>query len=291
MFGRYQQHVRPVETAAFHDKAWKRADQAVWDERWARLSVPARQLYLSKVKAAASPQTSKPLNVTASFPGAVVEEWRKAGLIRDENASDKPGFIVVDDAIGFTARLRALERYHLLAESPGEFEKYIQYAFTLYGLMEAIDKIVEKQTGLHRYALGVDPMQMFVKRRRWPEWVTAYLNDPLARPVVAAVEAAGGSLPLSRLAEQLAKKNPSEVRRTVDRLVNHLALVEDLDAKSFDIVVGLLPAVRTDRESASQKTTEKPLPPARAVEAGRKAGRGCRTCGRCCWKWPASRPG
>jgi hypothetical protein len=264
---------RPDEPP-FHDKAWKRSDMAAWDERWSRLSVPARRRYLDHVKAAAYRQSAgRPFNKSGSFEPSILQEWRQAGLIRDENKPRSEGFVVTDEAIGFTARLRALRRYHLLdSDSASEFDNYISYCFATFTLAQVIDKIVEQQTGLARHTLGGDPFNLFVKRRRWPDWVASYLNDPLAAPLLAAVEAGGGSLPLPRLLESLPGRAAAEARAAVDKLVNHLALVEDLDPTTFDIRVGLLPAVLQDRRRAAQGGHAPPLQAVRPVEAMPEGG-------------------
>jgi hypothetical protein len=260
------------ERLPFHDKAWTRADLAAWDERWHRLSVLARKQFLNNVKAAASPQSVRPLNHASSFDPALVQEWRQACLVRDEERPRVSGFYVPSEALGFVSRLRALRRYSLLNPgAPSEVEKYISYAFHSYDLQQALDQIVEKQIGLSRYSLAGDLFQMFGKRRRWPDWVAGYLNDPLARPLLSAIEAAGGSLPLARLAEHVRGHTPAEVRQSADRLVNHLALFEDLDHDTGEIQIGLLPAVLQDRRRAAEGAVP-PLQKAEPADAAPAGG-------------------
>jgi hypothetical protein len=265
---------RKIEQTPFHDKAWKRADLAEWDERWARLSVPARKQFLNNVKAGASRQAmNRPFNSLSAIDPDNVQQWRDAGLIRDETKGRANGFIVVDEALGFTARLRALRRYHLLDASvePG-WDNYIAHCFATWTLTEVVDKIVEKHTGLSRYAVAGDVFAMFVKRRRWPEWVAGYLNDPLAAPLITAIENAGGSLPLHRLVEHLPGRSPATVRKTVDQLVNHLVLFEDLHHETMDIMIGLLPAVLSDRQAAKIPARETSLAGVAAAEIGPEGG-------------------
>jgi hypothetical protein len=260
---------RNAERIPFHDKAWTRADLPAWDERWQRLSVPARKQFVNNVKAAAGPQSVRPLNPVSTFDPTLVKEWREAGLIRDEDKARVPGFYVPSEALGFVTRLRALRRYGLLnPAAPSEVDRYVSYCFHSYDLQQALDHIVEKQIGMSRYSLGGDLFALFGKRRRWPDWVAGYLNDPLARPLLAAIEAAGGSLPLARLGEHFKRSTPADVRQTADRLVNHLALFEDLDPDTMEIVIGLLPAVLQDRRRAVEGAQAVPLKPGQPADAG-----------------------
>jgi hypothetical protein len=260
-----------IDRVAFHDKAWKRADLAVFDERWARLSVPARKQYLTQVRAAGSLHAAqRPFNKAKSFNLSHIQDWGNAGLIRMEKSASSEDFVVADAAIGFTARLRALPRFHLLDATRGNLEGYIHNCFSVYSLAEVIDKIIHKETGLRRMT-AADVYKMFVQRRRWPGWVASYLNDPLAEPLLAVIEANGGRMPLARLAERLPQYPAAEVRQTVDRLVNHLALFEDLDPQTFDILIGMLPAVIEDRRRA-QAPRQSSLEPSDPVEAGPEAG-------------------
>ena len=88
-----------VEKAAFHDKAWKRAEQAALDERWQGLSLPARRHLLDGVRAVSPTATSAPINPVANFPAGVVAEWRSAGLISLEEAG-RPGHFILAAGAG-----------------------------------------------------------------------------------------------------------------------------------------------------------------------------------------------
>src|SRR5271170_5457006 len=108
---------KKVELPAYHDRLWKRADMAAWDERWAKLTPQARRLYVENVKAAAYARSQKPFNKVDSFD---------AGVIRDEIKPRAQGFVVGDEALGFHIRLRALRRFHLLdPANPGAFSDYL----------------------------------------------------------------------------------------------------------------------------------------------------------------------
>jgi hypothetical protein len=262
-----------VDPTPFHDKLWKRADMAAWDERWARLSVPARQQYLARVKAAAHARSQKPINRSENFNVELLKEWREAGLVREETRGKAQGFIVTDEAMPFTSRLRALARFHLLdTTKSSEFASYTSQCFASYTLSQVLHKIAHEQTGIYDYELGANVLERFVPQRRWPDWVAEFLSDPLAAPMIVAIEANGGLLPQARLGEHLPGHPPAEVRQTLDRLVNHLALVEDLDPQTLEIRVGLLPAVCADRQRAAHVPEDRPLKPVHPVEIGPEVG-------------------
>ncbi len=146
--------------------------------------------------------------------------------------------------------------------------QYLGQCFNSYLATKECEKIVYKQTGLPSHSTAQNIFDTFVTRRRWPDWVADYLGDPLAGPVIAAIEVRGGVVPLGRLAEYLPEHSPAQVRQTVDQLINHLALFEDLDLKTFDVLIGFLPAVLKDRQKASQKRGEQPLQPVIPTETG-----------------------
>jgi len=234
------------EEKAFHDKAWKRADMAAWDERWAGLSLAARRRFVEDVKPGMQGRRA-PGTPASRFSAAVLEEMTAAGLIEIDRRWGKPEVVVSDAARGFASRLRALNRYRLLdGARNAEFANYVGYCFQSYELDRVLFAVIGKATGLPGYSIVGDLLEVLVARRRWPEWVLAYLNDPLAGEVLQAVRAAGGRLPLAGLAERLPAQDPAAVRPALDRLVNHLALVEDLDQETYEILVGLLPSVRAD---------------------------------------------
>ena len=70
---------------------------------------------------------------------------------------------------------------------------------------------------------------------------------------------AEGPMPLAELAGRLEGSNPDEVRSAVDKLVAHLALVEDLQPETWELMVGFLPAVRAELIRASQPRERPPL--------------------------------
>ena len=260
-----------MEKLAFHDKSWKRADLAPWDERWAHLSAPARRHLLESVKGGIPLAPLQPPNPMASIPAPLYTELRAAGMISLEEAK-KPGhFVVAAAAAGWLARLRALRRYGLLSDQPSQFDRYLNHTSLTFDLGQVVAAIVEKQTGIGRYLLDGNPFELFVRRSRWPEWVADYLAAPLARPLLEAIEQAPAPVPLSRLVELLPGASPEAVRTALDGLVTHLALFEDLQPETLDIVVGLLPEVARARRAARDQPPAR-LEPGQPVEVAPESG-------------------
>jgi hypothetical protein len=259
-----------VEKSAFHDKAWKRADLAAWDERWPRLSVSARRYLLDSVRSPTLTNTWV-LNPVAGVPGPIFSELQAAGVISLQEAGQPGHFVVAARAVGWLARLRALRRFCLLSEQGLQFDRYVNHAFLTFDLGQVVADVVEKQTGLGRFHLGGDPFELFVRRRGWPEWVADYLADPLARPLLEALEKAQAPVPVQCLAGLLPEASPAAVRATFDRLVTHLALFEDLRPDTLDIVVGLLPEVARARRKAKLEPPPR-LEPRQPAELAPEAG-------------------
>jgi hypothetical protein len=260
-----------VEKSAFHDKAWKRAELAVWDERWHHLSLPARRYLLDSVKAGTPSSAFRVLNPVTGVPGAVFGELRSAGLISLEEAGQPGHFVVAGAATSWLARLRSLRRFALLSDQPSQFDRYVGQVFLTFELGQVVADIVEKQTGIGRYRLAGDPFELFVRRQRWPEWVIEHLDDSLTRPLVEAIDKAGTPVPLARLAELLPGADAEVLRATCDRLVNHLVLFEDLQGETLDVVVGLLPEVVRARHRTRLEPPTR-LEPRQPAELGPEAG-------------------
>ena len=210
----------------------------------------------------------RPVNANASLPVPLRAELLRHGFI--ETTPD--GFLATEPSVGFVHRVRTLRRYALLnPREASQFERYVGQVFATFDLATVISDIVEKQTGVGRYRLAGDMYETFVRRNFWPEWIANSLADPLAGPMIAAIEGAGGPVPIEWLTESLKGHPPDEVRDTYDRLVNHLVLFEDLDGATWEILTGLLPQVRTERRKGRLKKPAK-LEPIAAVDEGPEGG-------------------
>jgi hypothetical protein len=258
----------------YYDKAYKRAELPAWDDRWHTLSLPARHHLLSDVKAASSQRTPKRPTVAASrFPAAVLDELCQAGFVQVQEVGNRKLVTLVDDAISFISRVRALGRYHLLAaDGSGDLGKYLSYCFNSYQLQNALYKVLG-QVNINPYLLFGDLYQDYVTGWRWPGWVAEFLADPLAQPIFTLIEKAGGKVPLNQLASQLpGKHSPSEVRATVEKLITHLTLFEDLNPQTLEIEVGFHPRVHAGRLRAQQTVPRPTIERGTPIEPGPEAG-------------------
>src|SRR5262245_57716643 len=173
-FNRWDPPPRP----AFHDRAFVRAEMAPWDQRWHGRSRPARQTFL-RLKVARHPGTTPPRNPVGKLPIAPLEELEAAGLVRLEGAGAGRNAAVPEAAYDFAARLRGLDRYHLLRDpSPDDFHKYVQHGFDFYLLQHALAEVLRQGAGLGHAALFGDLYSTFAWRRHWPDWAGRALKQP-----------------------------------------------------------------------------------------------------------------
>ncbi|MGL4554619.1 MAG: helicase-associated domain-containing protein [Gemmataceae bacterium] len=213
----------------FHDHRWVRADMAGWDAKWAGLRPESRKAFLSVV---ASRHGDKPPVITE----AEARPLSIGGFLTPR----KDRTLVTNDQVrGFAQRLLTLVRADLLG--PGcDLRGYVQMAYYQYELEMALSRVLEKATGMTFYAVSGSPLDLIISGPRWADWVADFLNDPLAKPVLEAVTAAGGVVPLASAGTLLPGHRPEAVRKTIDALVNHLALVEGLDDADAGLRVGFL---------------------------------------------------
>lgn len=257
--------VKERETRNFFEKAYRREPLPAWDARWHRLSVQARYFFLNEVKGPVKKPTAYSQSPTVSantFPPHVLKELASAGFVEVQAARSRAftdRVVACNDLYDFAARLRGLRRLHLLAvDQPSKFEGYVDYAFFGSQLTGVLSGVLRK-AGIENFVRLEEALQRYVMHRRWPWWVARSLNDPLAERVLDVFQEAEGPIPLAELAGRLEGSDPDEVRATVDKLVTHLALVEDLQPETWELMVGLLPAVREELIRASQPRERPPL--------------------------------
>jgi hypothetical protein len=257
--------VKEREPRAFDEKAYRRQTLAAWDAKWHRLSVQARYFFLNVVKGPVKKQTvhSHPPSVsTDKFPPHILKELTAAGFVEVQAARSRAftdRVIACDGLYDFAARVRTLRRLHLLAANqPSEFEKYVDHAFFGSQLTGVLSGVLRK-AGIEDFVRLEDALQRYVMHHRWPGWVARTLKDPLVDRILDVFREAEGPMPLAELAGRLEGSNPDEVRSAVDKLVAHLALVEDLQPETWELMVGFLPAVRAELIRASQPRERPPL--------------------------------
>src|SRR5262249_28427291 len=125
---------RERENRAFYEKAYRWEQMPQWEERWLKLSVPARFHFLTNVKAAkrAGSQIT-PSTDSGLFPPEVLEELTAAGFVQVP-APAKAGLsrrvLAVDGVLDFANRLRCLRRFHLLTPTQSRpLEGYVDFCF------------------------------------------------------------------------------------------------------------------------------------------------------------------
>ncbi len=267
--------VRDREPRAFDEKAFRRAPVPPWDDAWHQLSVAARRAFLDDVKAPRKSTSARQVGISKEkFAPKVLDELTAAGFvaIRPGGLKSRPDRVVsAIEPPDFVGRIQALRRHHLLAvDPPPDLLAYLKHCF--YGGVTRVLYEVLSANGIEDHASDEALLSRYVVHRRWPGWVEAALKDPLVGRLLTAAREADGPTPLVKLLSRVGGK-PAEARAALDRLVGRWALFEDLDPKTLDIRVGLLPAVLEELTQADQPRHRPPLEPrATPVELGPEEG-------------------
>ena len=244
---------------AEHEKAWRRAQATAWDEKWRALSIAARQAYLTDIKAPSKEGSyTQPFTLADRIPARVVEELTAAGLVKVEPASGKKSarIMPLSAAYDFSTRLRSMSRYNLLGPTNREnLAKYVKYAFSNQG--ETVINRVLTKAGVDDHARLDEGLELYVTTNRWPEWALQSIESKWARPLLDALRKADGPVRLVDLPGLVEGAKAEELREALTDLVVHLAVFEDVNPGSLDLVVGLLPIVR-DRLAEAGKPRKRP---------------------------------
>ena len=257
--------VQERETRAFDEKAYRRQNLAIWDAKWHELSVQARYYFLNEVKGPAKKQKvySTPPSVSIDkFPPHILKELTDAGFVEVQPARSRAftDRVIAPDALyDFASRLRTVRRLHLLAaDQPSGFEKYVDHAFVGSLLIGVLYGIIRK-VGIEDNFRLEEALERYVMHFRWPGWVAQTLKNPLADRIIDVLREAKGPIRLAELPGRIEGSDPDEVRSVVDKLIAHLALVEDLQPETWELMVGFLPAVREELIRASKPRERPPL--------------------------------
>ena len=243
---------------AFHDRSWTRAVLADWDRRWDGLSVQARRHFTEHVKAEARtlPPRRRPRRPRGSIPRSSLN-WRRPASSRSRRSRTSSrclhacrggplclasaGTAPLRDTARRWRRPRQLHDPHLRWLPPGT------------GFLA---RIVARATGQTTHHWSEDPVEILSRRGRWPDWVADFLDDPLARPILAALRSSSRCDADWRPGRHLPDQSPQAVRATLDKLVNHLALFEDVEQDTYRLLVGFSPPVYQDLQRLRQRTLQ-----------------------------------
>jgi hypothetical protein len=250
------------QRGAYYDKLFVRKAAAPFDERWHALAPEARSAFLLNIKVSRKTTENLPAVPAARFPEGVVAELRAAGLVTVRVAGkrvQREEVVAAREALDFNARIHAVNRLRLLGDEP-DLAKYVSECFEWYELGRELAKVV-RANGRSRDDLAQDVVRLYVATSRWPGWVARYLKDPLAQPILDAIFKAGGQVPLATVPEHLPDTDPEAVRATLEKLIVHCALFEDLHPLTKDLMVGLLPSVRAGLERQTRPRTRRELQP------------------------------
>lgn len=262
----------------FHEKAFRRGGQAAWDARWHSLSVEARAAFLDDVKGPARSRSMdrgsavQPSVPIAKFAPRVLDELTTAGFVvvrgsRMITPADR--VFAVEDTVDFASRVRSLHRYHLLVPEPESMVgTYLNACFSSNLLYPALFKVL-RDSGIDDLVDFDALLKHYVLGHRWPDMVVKSLKDPVAARIMAAVRQADRPTLLADLPGRIEGTGPEKVRSSLENLIAHVALVEDLDPKSLDLQVGLLPAVR---DSIARASLPRVRPPLLACDAPKELG-------------------
>ncbi len=258
----------------FCERVWSRKSLAEWDARWLGLSIPARLAFLQEVKAPPKPFAGGSPGAGApatSFKPDVLKELTTAGFVRVQAASSakKPDRVITNDvAASFRTRIRALFRIRLLDPSQEKaLLSFINTACYPSRLVAFVSDVLHN-AGLD-LSLTEEGAYSYLTSARWPEVALKATKDPIARQILEVIQKSAAPVPLDDLPKRIKKSDPTAVRLALDTLIEHLAVFEDLNPKTFAIELGLLPQVRKKIEAAATRTQRPPLV---AVETPRDLG-------------------
>ena len=241
---------RSWEERAFHEKAFRFKDMARWDAKWHTLSPQARLAYLKDVKGpqqAQGPNQKRPSVKADRFAASVLEELLAAGFVElgdSGSAGPRDRVFAVVAASDFATRVRARYRHHLLrGDLPSLLENYVRYCFYPPAAADALNSVL-LHAGLQESLNLDETLRLYVVSHRWPGWVARSLKDPAAERIVELLRDANGPVRRAELEKKLPDIAADKLQAALGSLIAHLAVFEDLDPETFELVVGLLPSVR-----------------------------------------------
>ncbi|MHB1556845.1 MAG: helicase-associated domain-containing protein [Isosphaeraceae bacterium] len=229
---------------------------ADWDARWHRLSPSARETFLDVMRGPSRTQSDHAPSsfVSASrIPPSILDELTKARFARvlEPHIGARVRRVIAPaELYDFAQRVRTLRCLSPLSKGPSaSLLQFINRVFNGEKLVRILADVMTP-TGIHDITRLDLTVERYIASYRWPEWVASKLKDPLANQALELVQESNRPIPLLELVQRVDRANLLAARAAVDRLIVRLALFEDLDPSTCEIVVGLLPAVREGKRQA-----------------------------------------
>jgi hypothetical protein len=251
---------KKLESRGHFEKVVRRKGLAEWDARWHVLSVAARRAFLDELKGPTL-TASTPVGIERFAPETLVE-LVAAGfvVVRPPKKKNQPGLVAQgSDVPDFAIRARCLQAVHLLKpDHTGDIITYFE-ANSNPGPLASMTERILLGAGITGHLPIQDVILRYVIGHRWSGWVADYLKDKTANAILDALRESDRPVLLAELSRRIGSNDPNAVRAALDNLVTHLAVVEDLDPETLDLVVGILPVVRAFMAKASQPPLRLPL--------------------------------
>lgn len=218
-----------------------------FDAAWHGLSVDARSVVVNTLTMGYDSRDEYSGQFVDKVGQAVADELVAAKLARFASVKAKGGerqrVILVEDARSFVGRIKDLHRFKVLSDRE-DTGPVVQYAFGMFG--NGVDKKIQGilSGAGYRVTSIQEDIQGYVISTEWQGIALKELKNPLAERVVALVREAGKPVLLKEVAGTLANANAKDVDAAVCLLVESLVLFEDLDPKTYDLLLGIAPAVK-----------------------------------------------
>lgn len=230
---------------------WQDGGQPSWEAAWAHLRAPARTLYLKRLLTPGHGWQPEGI----AFDGVandVSEALIRAGFVQRARGRGQKEFLVrAPDAEAFAERLRTIRAMNFLHNEKSSIHSYAFYELQHPSLNTDLAAVF-RIAGLKRSRPMDSGLDTIVRHHQWPEWVAKKLGDSSAALLLDRLTVAEKPVPLLELVGSVADRPEDSVRLALGRLILHLAVFEDIDDGTGQLVAGLLPQVRT-RLAASKK--------------------------------------
>jgi Helicase conserved C-terminal domain len=238
------------ESRPFNEKAYRRQSFPDWEKKWHGLTVVARYYFLHHTRTVvkSSRRAFDAIDrLMGAIPSSVVQELRDGGFVDVGPGSYRgaPELVTIRaDVYDFATRAHALRGYGLLDSArASQLTKYVDEVYDTSPLIEVLADVL-RVADIEGPSCLDDLLERYVTDHRWPGWVAASLDDPLADRILTVVGRAEYPISLTELPVRLNGHEPGAIRKVLEKLIARLALAEDVRPLTWELVVGVLPAVR-----------------------------------------------